>query len=92
MTDKIKFEVPSSVRFCHIIPRGNEVGPMLSFREDGYAAVNLHKMLICPLEAVLPHELEAISRRAHINRGLNGNAPEGYTLANCIDEDTNHDR
>lgn len=80
-------QAPSSIRFCHFIPRGGETGPMFHDRGDGYLAVNLHNMLICPLEAVLPHELAAISRRAHINRGLNGNAPDGYTLANCIDGD-----
>lgn len=75
----------STVTKCHFVWRGGEGRPAFSFREDGYAAVNLHNMLVCPLECVLPHELEAISRRAHINRGLTGNAPEGYTLKNCLE-------
>lgn len=77
----------STVTNCHFIPRGEQdpAFPLFQFEEDGRAIVNMASMLICPLECVLPHELEAISRRAHINRGLNGNAPEGYTLKNCLE-------
>ena len=78
----------SRITKSRFISRPEQDGtPLFNFQPDGTAIVYMDRMLICPLECVTPEELDAISRRNHINRGLKGLAPEGYTLKNCIDKE-----